>query len=238
MEDELKVLWVNNTWSLLRLLLDANIVTCQWVFKVKWDEDGTFAWWKAWLFSRGFNQYEWVDFHETFGPMIKFTIVWLILSIAVTKDWCLQQLDINNAFLHNDLQEKVYMSQPPRYKDQVRTNHVCFLHWSIDGLRQSSHVWYEKLRPFLTLYGFIGSRVDSSLFYIPTRTHDLVLARLCQRHNHNWLLCLKVERLIATISRHFAVKNLGSIRFFLGDAVSRSSTHLWLSQKQYIVDLL
>lgn len=44
----------------------------------------------------------------------------------------------------------------------------------------------------------------------------------------------KVEILIATILRHFVVKNLGDLGFFLGVVVSRSSTYLRLSKKQYI----
>lgn len=70
-----------------------HIMTCRWVFKVKRNSDGSFAQRKAWLVARGFNQIEGLDFHETFSPVIKFKIIRLILSIAVTQNWCLQQLD-------------------------------------------------------------------------------------------------------------------------------------------------
>ncbi len=44
--------------------------------------------------------------------------------MATTKGWSLHQMDVNNVFLHEDLQEKVYMEQPPGYVDQTRPNLV------------------------------------------------------------------------------------------------------------------
>lgn len=108
--EELRVLHNNNTWILVTPPPNANIVSFQWVFKVKRNEDGSFARQKACLVARGFNQVEGLDFHETYSPIIKFTTVQLILAIEVTKKWCLHQLHINNAFLHDNLEEKVYMS--------------------------------------------------------------------------------------------------------------------------------
>jgi hypothetical protein len=52
------------------------------------------------------------------------TTIRTIITMATTKGWSLHQMDVNNVFLHEDLQEKVYMEQPLGYVDQTRPNLV------------------------------------------------------------------------------------------------------------------
>ncbi|GKB43542.1 ribonuclease H-like domain-containing protein [Tanacetum coccineum] len=53
------------------------------------------------------------DYFDTFNPVTKPNTIRTILSIALSKNWSLCQLDINNAFLHGTLHEDVFMAQPP-----------------------------------------------------------------------------------------------------------------------------
>ena len=50
-----------------------------------------------------------------------------LLAIASIRDWLIHQLDVNNAFLHGDLQEKVYMDPPPGSSLIKKHNQVCRL---------------------------------------------------------------------------------------------------------------
>lgn len=164
MATELDALARNNTWTLVPPPSDHNIVGCKWVYKIKRNIDGSIARYKARLVAKGFTQEEGVDYFETFSPVVRPTTIRLVLSIAVQHGWTLRQLDVQNAFLHGDLHETVYMSQPPGFVDSTSPTHVCLLNKALYGLKQSPRAWFNTLSSALIAYGFKGSQYSPSLF--------------------------------------------------------------------------
>jgi histone deacetylase 1/2 len=171
MDDEYRALSLNHTWRLVDPPPGRHIVGCKWVFKLKQKPDGSIDRYKARLVAKGFTQRHGIDYTDTFfSPVVKPTTVRLILSIAVSRGWVLQQVDVQNAFLHGDIQEEVYMCQPPGYVDPNFPNRVCRLQKSLYGLKQSPRAWYSKLSSKLQSLGFVPSKADTSLFvFIDTR---------------------------------------------------------------------
>ena len=90
-------------------------IGCRWVFVVKFNPDGFIARLNARLVAKGYAQTYGVDYSDTFSPVAKLTSVCLFISLVASYDWDLHQLDIKNVFLHGDLQEEVYMEEPPRF---------------------------------------------------------------------------------------------------------------------------
>lgn len=56
-----------------------------------------------------------MDYFETFSPFVKLIYVKVLLALSSILSCTLMQLDVNNAFLHGELDEEVYMSLLPGY---------------------------------------------------------------------------------------------------------------------------
>ncbi|PNY01136.1 hypothetical protein L195_g024424, partial [Trifolium pratense] len=171
-------------------------------------------------------------------PVIKPSTVRLVLTFAIQQRWHIRQLDVNNAFLHGKLQETVYMQQPPGFHHPDYLDHVCKLKKSLYGLKQAPRAWFTALHSFLLSYGFVNSKSDPSLFiYLKgdVKLYTLVYVDDILITGNNDQAIVKC---ISTLATKFSIKDLGSIHFFLGVEVIPTTQGLFLSQHQYIHDLL
>uniref|UniRef100_A0A2N9HQ74 Integrase catalytic domain-containing protein n=1 Tax=Fagus sylvatica TaxID=28930 RepID=A0A2N9HQ74_FAGSY len=238
MTEEFQALHKQGTWTLVPPPPSKNIVGCKWVYKLKYHSDGTLARHKARLVAKGFHQQHGVDFDETFSPVVKAPTVRLILSLAVSLGWSLRQLDVKNAFLHGSLKEEVYMTQPQGFIDPQHPSHVCKLLKSIYGLKQAPRAWFESFTSQLLHLGFTASTADSSLFIYK---HNSTIAYLLLYVDAIVLTSntpAYLDQLVTQLSTVFDLKDLGSLHYFLGLQVTRSSTGLYLNQAKYAHDLL
>ncbi|CAL8084101.1 unnamed protein product [Prunus armeniaca] len=112
MQVELDALMHNDTWTLVPLPASHKPIGCKWVYKIKYHYDGFVECYKARLVAKGYTQLEGIDYEETFSSTAKLTTVRCLLAIAASRNWFLHQLDVQNAFLHGDLDEIVYMDVP------------------------------------------------------------------------------------------------------------------------------
>jgi hypothetical protein len=166
MEDEYGALMSNETWELVSRPRNSNVVTGKWIFTHKLRADGSFDRYKARWVLRGFTQRLGVDYDETFCPVVKPATMRTVLSIAVSRNWPIQQLDVKNAFLHGTLTETVYCSQPTGFADPAHPDLVCRLKKSLYGLKQAPRAWYSRFASFLLSQGFAEAKSDTFLFVI------------------------------------------------------------------------
>lgn len=85
---------------------------CRQVYKIKRMLNGSIECCKVRLEAKGYTQEQGLNCHETFALVVKMTTIRALLVVAITRGWQLYQLDVNNAFLRETLDEEVYMSLP------------------------------------------------------------------------------------------------------------------------------
>ncbi|GKD85841.1 retrovirus-related pol polyprotein from transposon TNT 1-94 [Tanacetum coccineum] len=127
MTKEIQALEANKTWKLTTLPPHTLPIRHKWVFRIKYNADSSIEKFKARLVAKGFNKKEGVDYKETFIPVAKMVTVRALLATAIQMNWFIEQLNINNAFLHGDLNEEVYMTVPQGYSTSLPPNTVCKL---------------------------------------------------------------------------------------------------------------
>ncbi|CAL1383778.1 unnamed protein product [Linum trigynum] len=155
------------------------------------------------------------------------------------RNWHVHQLDVNNAFLHGDLQEEVYMTLPKGCTPPTGFKHpVCKLKKSLYGLKLASRQWFSKLTDKLLHLKFIQSKTGHSLFYKATEsTYTCILIYvddlLLGGNDLQEIQLLKQE-----LHTAFSIKYLGSLRFFLGIEVARNNKGIHLSQRKYTLEII
>lgn len=112
MTEEITNMKETETFELVPLSSDKKLLGFRWIHKRKLNADGTMKKLRSCLVAKGNEQEEGIDFLETFSPVVRTATIRTVLHVAVTKKWDIRQLDVANAFLHDDLHETVYMTQP------------------------------------------------------------------------------------------------------------------------------
>ena len=91
---------------------------------MKYKPNGSVDRYKARLIVCGFTQVYDVNYAKTFSPVARLNSIHVLLSLAVNQSWQLCLLDVKNVFLYGDLDEQVYIEQPPGYVVQERSRSI------------------------------------------------------------------------------------------------------------------
>ncbi|KAH9679290.1 retrovirus-related pol polyprotein from transposon TNT 1-94-like protein [Citrus sinensis] len=126
MEEEMKFLYQNQTWELVKLPKGKRAIGNKWVYtKKQRSPNQTTPRYKARLVAKGFAQKEGIDDNEVFSPVVKHTSIRILPALVAEYELELAQLDVKTAFLHGDLEDEIYMIQPCGFRVAGKENHVC-----------------------------------------------------------------------------------------------------------------
>ena len=99
----------NKVWTLVPRPKHHPIIGTKWVFRNKMNEQGVITRNKARLVAKSYNQEEYIDYDETFTPIIRLEAIRMLLAFASYMDFKLFQINVKSAFLNNYIEEEVYV---------------------------------------------------------------------------------------------------------------------------------
>ena len=235
---EIESIMSNHTWELVDLPKGSKAINCKWIFKKKRKTDGSVERYKARLVVKGFTQKFGVDFFYTYSPVTKIATIRTLLALASSFKLIIHQMDVKTAFLNGDLEEEIYMVQPPGFVVPGQEHKVCKLKKSLYGLKQAPKQWYEKFHKTILSFGFVVNRADACV-YSKMFGNDCVI------------ICLYVDDMLifgthmraidetkALLSSKFEMKDLGEADVILGVKVTKTGNGFTLSQPHYVEKVL
>ena len=125
--DEMDSLISNNTWIIVDLPPSSKPIGCKWVFRRKYNTDGSLQTFKARLVAKGFKQKEGINYFDTYAPMARITSIRVLLALASLYNLFVHQMDVETAFLNGELDEEDYMEQPEGFVLPGNERKVCKL---------------------------------------------------------------------------------------------------------------
>jgi len=140
-----------------------------------------------------------------------------LLALVVQYELELDQLDVKTVFLHGDLEEEIYMSQPMGFKNIGKENMVYKLKKSLYGLIQSLRQWYKSFDSFIREKRYTCSHYDPCVYYNKLLSREytyllLYVEDMFIASNNRFI----IDKLKIDLSFEFEMKDLGEEKKVLG----------------------
>ena len=166
MDEEMQSLVKNHTWKLATLPKGKKEIGYKWVYAQKEGfPSKNDVRYKARLVAKGYAQKEGIDYNEVFSPVVKHSSIRILLALIAQFNIELVQMDVKTAFLHGDLEEEIYITQPDGFKVTGKENWVCKLSKSLYGLKQSPRQWYKRFDQFMIGQNYTRSSFDHCVYF-------------------------------------------------------------------------
>lgn len=238
MKVEMEAIEKNSTWELVDVPEGKNVIGLKWVYRTKYNANGSIQKHKARLVAKGYAQKQGIDYEETFSPVARFETVRAVLALAAHLHLPVFQFDVKSAFLNGNLEEEVYVSQPEGFVVSGKEDKVYRLRKALYGLKQAPRAWYSKIDMFFQENGFQRSENEPTLYVKK------------QGNNEFLVVCLYVDDMIymgsselvndfkSSMMKNFEMTDLGLLQYFLGIEVIQGEEGIFASQKKYAADLV
>ncbi|KAJ4707148.1 Retrovirus-related Pol polyprotein from transposon TNT 1-94 [Melia azedarach] len=239
MRDEIVVIEKNKTWELVDRPLHKQVVGVKWVYRTKFNADGSIHKHKARLVVKGYAQQQGIDYGDTFAPVARLDTIKLLIALAAQNRWKIFHLDIKSAFLNSYLKEEIFIEQPEGFKVNGEEDKVYKLNKALYGLKQAPRAWYSRIDEFLCASGFRRSCNDATLYIKTSASADTLIISMYVDD----LLIIgsridDVNDFKQQLYQKFEMTDLGKMKFFLGLQVHQTAEGIFVSQQAYVINML
>lgn len=239
MDIEIGAIEKNETWQLVDAPEGVKIIGVKWVYKTKLNENGEIDKCKARLVAKGYAQEKGVDYNEVFAPVARWDTIRTVIALAARNGWTLFQLDVKSAFLHGELNEDVYIAQPPGYVINGKEKKVYKLKKALYGLKQAPRAWFSRIEGYFIKEGFERSNYEHTLFIKREEKNKILIVSLYVddlvfTSNDS----IMMNRFKESMKREFEMTDLGKMKYFLGVEIRQNSNGIHICQKKYAEEVL
>nr|GFB32217.1 zinc finger, CCHC-type [Tanacetum cinerariifolium]GFB32380.1 zinc finger, CCHC-type [Tanacetum cinerariifolium] len=220
-DDEIGSIMENNTWVLSDLPSGYKPLGYKLIFKKKMKVDGTIDKFKARLVIQGFRQKEGIDYFDTYAPVARISTIRLLITLAVTHNLVIHQMDVKITFLNSDLEEEIYMKQQERF------------------VMPAPKHWHHKFDEVVLSNGFV---LNQSNKFVDCKF---------DKSGKGVIICLYVDDMLIFgtdqnqvdktkefLSLNFSMKDMREADVILGIRIKRENKGLTITQSHYIEKIL
>lgn len=177
----------------------------------------------------GYFQREGIDYYDTYAPVVSMSSIRTIISIAASMDLEMKQFDICTAFLNGELQEEIYIHQPPGYDDG--SGRVCKLVKGLYGLKQSPRAWNSKFNQVMMSANFTRSKLDLCVY---TKIHGDTFIIMCLYVDDGLIFAktsAELDYVIELLKSNFGI-TYGEVSTYVGLEISRNRQERTITLRQ------
>ena len=147
-------------------------------------------------------------------------------------------MDVKTTFLYGNLEEEVFLKQPPRFESTEFPDHVYRLDKAVYGLKQAPRAWYDTLATYLISNGYSCGAIDNTLFtkksgpdliLVQIYVHDIIFGSTSKSFS---------QEFAEIMSNKFELSMMGEMSFFLGIQIKQSTDGISICQSKYVAEIL
>lgn len=246
MIEEMRSLGENDTFELIERPEGIMVLGHKWVYKMKTNESGEVTRFKCRYTALGNRQREYIDYDETFAPVVRSSSLKTLLAVAAARNLIVHQMDVDTAFLYGVMppDPTIYMEVPEGYPIPEhllgKENLVGRVKKGIYGLKQSPKLWNDTVNTFMISLGFTRFTADLCLYkrgsaesglFVAIYVDDLIIAGATLP---------TINEFKDELKSRFKMKDLGPIHYCLGMEVHQDLIEgtITLTQNGYIESVL